>query len=69
VRGGEYFGPGGWNEWTGHPERVQSIPRSHDTDAARRLWKVSEQLTAVTYHIGAHGGPAGVINEAYETPG
>jgi hypothetical protein len=33
------------------PERVQSIPRSHDTDAARRLWEVSEQLIEVTYHI------------------
>ena len=51
VRGGEYYGPGGWNEWTGHPVRVQSIPRSHDTAAARRLWEVSEQLTGVTYRI------------------
>ena len=51
VRGGEYYGPGGWNEWTGYPVRVQSIPRSHDADAARRLWEVSEQLTGVTYHL------------------
>lgn len=50
MRGGEYYGPGGWNEWTGYPERVQSIPRSHDAEAARRLWEVSEQLTGVTYH-------------------
>jgi hypothetical protein len=53
VCGGEYYGPGGWNEWTGYPARVQSIPRSHDVDAQRRLWEVSEQLTGVTYHIGA----------------
>jgi NAD(P)-dependent dehydrogenase (short-subunit alcohol dehydrogenase family) len=53
VRGGEYYGPGGWNEWTGHPEQVESIPRSHDAGAQRRLWEVSEQLTGVSYHIGA----------------
>jgi hypothetical protein len=70
VRGGEYYGSGGWNEWTSHPERVQSIPRSHDADdAARCLWEISEQLTAVTYHIAAHSGPATLTNEADQTPG
>jgi len=58
--GGEYYGPNGWNEWTGRPVRVESIPRSHDADAQRRLWQVSEQLTDVTYHLaaatGQHGG-------------
>jgi NAD(P)-dependent dehydrogenase (short-subunit alcohol dehydrogenase family) len=52
ARGGEYYGPDGWNEWTGHPVSVDSIPRSHDADAQRRLWHVSEQLTGVAYHIG-----------------
>jgi NAD(P)-dependent dehydrogenase (short-subunit alcohol dehydrogenase family) len=51
ARGGEYYGPAGWNEWTGHPVRVESIPRSHDADAQLRLWQVSEQLTGVTYSI------------------
>ena len=57
VRGGEYYGPGGWNEWTGDPVRVESIPRSHDADAQRRLWEVSEQLTGVTYRIGTASKP------------
>jgi NAD(P)-dependent dehydrogenase (short-subunit alcohol dehydrogenase family) len=52
ARGGEYYGPDGWNEWTGSPVRVESIPSSHDADAQRRLWQLSEQLTSVTYHIG-----------------
>lgn len=69
VRGGEYDGPGDWNEWTGHPQLAQSIPRSHDAGAARRLWEVSEQLTAVTYDISARGGPAAVTNEADARPG
>jgi NAD(P)-dependent dehydrogenase (short-subunit alcohol dehydrogenase family) len=57
VRGGEYYGPGGWNEWTGDPVRVESIPRSHDAGAQHRLWEVSEQLTGVTYHIGTASKP------------
>jgi hypothetical protein len=52
ARGSEYYGPDGWNEWTGHPVLVKSIPRSHDADARHRLWQVSEQLTSVTYRIG-----------------
>jgi len=58
VRGGEYYGPDGWHEWTGHPVRVESIPRSHDAAAQRRLWETSEQLTGVTYRIAAARGPA-----------
>jgi NAD(P)-dependent dehydrogenase (short-subunit alcohol dehydrogenase family) len=57
VRGGEYYGPGGWNEWTGDPVRVESIPRSHDDDAQHRLWEASEQLTGVTYRIGTASKP------------
>jgi NAD(P)-dependent dehydrogenase (short-subunit alcohol dehydrogenase family) len=49
VRGGEYYGPDGWNEWTGRPVLVDSIPGSHDADAQRRLWDVSEQLTGVRF--------------------
>ncbi len=49
VRGGEYFGPSGPREWTGHPERVESSPQSHDTAAQHRLWAVSEELTGVVY--------------------
>jgi len=51
VRGGEYYGPDGWNEWTGHPVVVESIPASHDAAAQRRLWDLSEKLTGVTYHL------------------
>ncbi|QDP97412.1 SDR family NAD(P)-dependent oxidoreductase [Microlunatus elymi] len=52
VTGGEYYGPDGRNEWTGHPIRVESIPASYDLAAQQRLWKVSEQLTGVTYPLG-----------------
>ncbi len=51
ARGGEYYGPGGWNEWTGTPVRVESSARSRDIDAQHRLWDLSEQLTGVTFQI------------------
>jgi len=49
VRGGEYYGPDGFQETRGHPVLVRSSAQSHDAEAQRRLWAVSEQLTGVTF--------------------
>ena len=49
VRGGDYYGPGGFMEMKGSPYRVESNDRSHDTETARRLWEVSEKMTGVSY--------------------
>jgi hypothetical protein len=49
VQGGDYYGPGGWQELRGYPTKVRSSGRSHDLVAADRLWAVSEQLTGVQY--------------------
>jgi len=49
VRGADFFGPDGFGEMTGSPRRVESSARSHDTDAATRLWEISESLTGVRY--------------------
>ena len=54
ARGGEYYGPGGFGEQTGHPVRVGSSRRSKDVEVARRLWRVSEELTGVTYTFAPH---------------
>lgn len=51
VRGGEYYGPDGIRELRGHPKRVESSKQSHDQDVQRRLWKVSEELTGVTFPV------------------
>jgi len=56
ARAGEYYGPGGWHGYTGHPVRVESSAGSHDAAAGRRLWEVSEQLTGVSYNIFAPSG-------------
>ena len=49
MRGGDYIGPDGFGELWGHPKKVQSNRRSHDTAAAGKLWEISEQLTGVRY--------------------
>ena len=49
VTGGDYVGPGGFMETWGNPKKVTSNARSHDRDAARRLWEMSEDLTGVRY--------------------
>lgn len=53
ARGGEYYGPGGYREFTGYPVRVRSSERSHDVAAQRRLWEISEQLTGVAVRLPA----------------
>jgi NAD(P)-dependent dehydrogenase (short-subunit alcohol dehydrogenase family) len=49
VGGGEYFGPGGLAEFRGRPKRVRMSKNAQDEIAAERLWRVSEELTGVSY--------------------
>ena len=51
VEGGQYYGPDGLGELRGHPQLVSSSKQSHDEDLQHRLWKVSEELTGVTYPV------------------
>jgi NAD(P)-dependent dehydrogenase (short-subunit alcohol dehydrogenase family) len=51
ARGGEYYGPSGWREYTGSPVLVESSARSHDMAVAGRLWEVSQELTGVSYQM------------------
>lgn len=52
VLGGQYFGPDGFAEQRGYATLVSSNRASHDVDAHKRLWTVSEELTKVLYPIG-----------------
>jgi len=54
--GGDYYGPPGRLEFTGHPVRVESSAASHDEAVAARLWAVSEELTGVSYGALAASG-------------
>jgi hypothetical protein len=51
VQGGDYIGPKGPAEQRGWPTKVRSNGRSHDVDAAARLWAVSEELTGAAYEF------------------
>ena len=51
AEGGAYYGPGGFMNMRGTPERQASSDRSYDEETARRLWAVSEELTGVTYDL------------------
>ena len=53
VKGGDYFGPGGFQEWKGYPIKVKSNDASRDLDNAEKLWEVSEDLTKISYDFGA----------------
>jgi NAD(P)-dependent dehydrogenase (short-subunit alcohol dehydrogenase family) len=50
VSGGDYFGPDGLFERVGAPTKVGRKRAARDTDAAQRLWEISERDTGVTYH-------------------
>jgi NAD(P)-dependent dehydrogenase (short-subunit alcohol dehydrogenase family) len=49
VQGGDYYGPGGFMNMRGPPEKQTSNEASYDKDDAKRLWKRSEELTGVEY--------------------
>ena len=56
VRGGDYVGPDGPFERSGHPRLVSMAKQALDRDTARRLWEVSERLTGVRYDALAPAG-------------
>jgi len=49
VKGGDYFGPGGFGEMKGYPKKVASTAASHDLEIAAQLWQESEALTGVNF--------------------
>jgi NAD(P)-dependent dehydrogenase (short-subunit alcohol dehydrogenase family) len=51
VRGGDYYGPDGIFEASGHPKKVTSSKRSNDSGTAAKLWQVSEKLTGVKFNF------------------
>lgn len=49
VKGGDYFGPGGFQELRGSPKKVGCTARARNVADAGRLWTLSEELTGVSY--------------------
>jgi NAD(P)-dependent dehydrogenase (short-subunit alcohol dehydrogenase family) len=53
LEGGSYVGPDGIGEFRGHPHLVSPNRAARDEDVAARLWAVSEELTGVSFQLGA----------------
>lgn len=51
VKGGEYYGPDGFNEMKGFPVIVKSNAASHNLDDAKQLWEISEKITGVIFQF------------------
>ncbi len=51
VKGGEYYGPDGFNEMKGYPVKVQSNEASHKLEDAKKLWEFSEKITGVKFEF------------------
>jgi NAD(P)-dependent dehydrogenase (short-subunit alcohol dehydrogenase family) len=49
VEGGDYIGPGGPFELRGSPTKVRAASRAYREADGERLWRVSEEMTGVTY--------------------
>ncbi|WP_328929564.1 oxidoreductase [Streptomyces sp. NBC_00190] len=49
LPGGSYTGPQGRGELRGHPGPAVLSPQARDDARARRLWRVSEDLTGVSF--------------------
>ena len=57
LEGGTYVGPQGLGELRGHPGIATPTRTARDREIAERLWTVSEELTGVSFELGA-GAPA-----------
>jgi len=49
AKSGEFYGPSGLFELRGAPKMVQSNKKSHDKQAQKKLWEISEAMTGVKY--------------------
>ncbi len=52
VRGGDYWGPGGWQEMTGPPARSRARRHARDEVAGARFWAAAERVTGVRVDVG-----------------
>ena len=49
VKGGDYYGPGGWMEIKGYPVKVGTSRAALNEKDAEQLWKLSEEITGIHY--------------------
>ena len=49
IKPNDYYGPDGFQEMRGYPEKVSMSADAQNSALAERLWRVSEKLTGVRY--------------------
>ena len=49
AKAGDFFGPEKMFHWRGYPVAHESNELSHDENIAKKLWQLSEEMTAVKY--------------------
>ncbi|MBW2942538.1 oxidoreductase [Zhongshania aquimaris] len=49
ARGGEYYGPGGFLEIGGAPDQAKINAKAKDSETAKQLWSLTEEMTGVSY--------------------
>jgi len=49
AKSGDYFGPSRFFEMHGNPVVVKSNEKSHNLEASKKLWEISEQMTNIKY--------------------
>lgn len=49
AKAGDYFGPSKFFNLHGYPVSQKSSKRSHDSEASRKLWLYSEEITGMRY--------------------
>ncbi len=53
AESGQFIGPDGPGENRGYPTVVQPVASARDPETARRLWRLSEEITGVQYPLPA----------------
>ena len=51
AEGGQYYGPQGFKESKGPPGVATIAPQARDADVSKRLWELSESLTAAEFSL------------------
>jgi chromosome condensin MukBEF MukE localization factor len=47
LRGGEFVGPDGWDNWRGYPAVTKEIDKHYKESVASELWRISTEITGV----------------------
>ena len=51
VKGGQYYGPTGFNEMKGKAGLTTAFPQAYDENTAQKLWEISEKLVNQKFEI------------------